>query len=75
MPVIVTICPISGLEFSTGINIDKASFDVLRDVSAPARCPHCGRAHEWRKRDARLVEIMPPGEWIENQEEITRVAR
>jgi transposase len=75
MPVIVIVCPVSGLTFSTGINIDKASFDVLRDVPAQARCPHCGREHEWSKRDARLVESIPAGEWIENQKRELRVAR
>jgi hypothetical protein len=60
-------CPISGREFSTGIIIDKASFDVLREVPSRARCPHCGQEHVWRKSDARLAETVPFAEWIENQ--------
>jgi len=67
MPVILIVCPISSREFSTGINIDKGSFDVLPEVPARARCPHCAREHEWRKSDARLAESVPPAEWIENE--------
>jgi len=67
MPVILIECPIGGREFSTGIIIDKASFDVLREVTARALCPYCGQEHEWRKSDARLAEAVPPDEWIENQ--------
>jgi len=67
MPVILIECPIGGREFSTGIIIDNASFDVLREVTARALCPYCGREHEWRKSDARLAEAVPPDEWIENQ--------
>lgn len=75
MAVIIIECPKTNCEFSTGIIIDKASFDVLREVPARARCPHCGQEHEWSKRDTRLVETIPPGEWIEYREERTRVAR
>jgi hypothetical protein len=67
MPTILIDCPKTNREFSTGIIIDKASFDVLRNVPGFARCPHCGQEHEWSKRDARLAENVPPAEWIENQ--------
>jgi hypothetical protein len=67
MPVILIECPNGGREFSTGIFIDNASFDVLRDVTARALCPYSGREHEWRKSDARLAEAVPPYEWTENQ--------
>jgi hypothetical protein len=67
MGVILIECPKTGREFSTGIIIDEASFDVLREVTAHDRCPYCGGEHEWRKSDARLAETIPPAEWIENQ--------
>jgi hypothetical protein len=69
MASIVIECPKTNREFSTGIIIDQASFEVLRNVPARARCPHCGQEHEWRKRDVRLVEAIPAAEWIENQKQ------
>ena len=59
-------CRKTGRHFSTGIVTDKASFDVLRDVTARALCPYCDREHEWRKRDAWLDDT-PASELIENQ--------
>jgi hypothetical protein len=56
MPSILIECPKTNREFSTGIIIDKASFDVLRNVPGFARCPHCGQEHQWSKRDAWLAE-------------------
>jgi len=67
MPDILIECPISGREFSTGVITDKASFDVLREVTAKALCPYCSQEHEWRKNDARLAETVPFAEWSEDQ--------
>ncbi len=66
MGVILIECPISFREFSTGILTDKASFDVIRDVTARARCPYCGQQHEWRKRDARFADTVGPDAWGES---------
>jgi hypothetical protein len=62
MGVILIECPKTFREFSTGIITDQASFDVIRDVPARARCPFCGQEHEWHKRDARFADSVDSGQ-------------
>jgi hypothetical protein len=52
-------CPTTGLEFSTGIFADEATFKKLPDTVTKAACPHCGRLHSWWTREARLSENEP----------------
>jgi hypothetical protein len=47
-------CPIAGREFSTGIETDEKSLELIPDTPAFAQCPYCGTRHWWSKRDARL---------------------
>ena len=49
-------CPVTGMEFSTGIETDRQSLDLIPDTVAQSICPHCGDAHPWSKFDARLSE-------------------
>jgi len=49
-------CPVTGKEFSTGIETDTQSLDLIPDTVAHSRCPHCGDEHSWSKVDARLCE-------------------
>ena len=53
----VTIkCPSTGDQVSTGIETDRASFDLLPDVLSHSRCPVCGLEHAWWTREAMLAE-------------------
>jgi hypothetical protein len=55
MSTITIQCPRTGQPISTGIETDEYSFTQLPgDVPSHARCPLCGQAHVWRKRDAWL---------------------
>ncbi len=54
MGTVVIQCPVTGLEFSVGIETDEFSFNTLPDLRLKARCPHCGADHEWSPRQARL---------------------
>jgi hypothetical protein len=47
-------CPVTGKEFSTGIETDEQSLDLIPDTVAEAFCPHCGDHHAWSVPDARL---------------------
>jgi hypothetical protein len=48
-------CPITGIEFSTGILADEETFQQLPDTVTKAACPHCRQLHSWWTREARLA--------------------
>ena len=56
MGVLLITCPVTGKEFSTGIETDKQSLDLIPETVVQSRCPHCGTEHPWSKIDARLCE-------------------
>jgi hypothetical protein len=66
MGVLMLRCPTTGRAFATGVNTDEATFERMPDTVGTARCPHCGQEHQWRPRDARLLEALPFGLWVEN---------
>ena len=38
-------CPATGTEVSTGIEVDKASFESLSRLTTDFHCPHCHNPH------------------------------
>jgi hypothetical protein len=48
-------CPITGHEFSTGIQIEEDSLERLPEIMAKSRCPHCGGDHVWWTRESHLM--------------------
>ena len=62
----VLTCPVTGKEYSTGINVDKSSFEMLPNPVTRSRCPHCGHKHAWHIKDAKWVQNTPPSKWVEN---------
>ena len=54
MGTIIIRCPVTRLEYASGIEIDEASFVRLPDVKVKSRCPHRGVDHLWSLREARL---------------------
>ena len=38
-------CPATGMEVSTGIEVDTASFESLSPLTADLPCPHCPTPH------------------------------
>jgi hypothetical protein len=54
--VLLIKCPVTGKEFSTGIETDEQSLELIPDTVAQSACPHCGNDHAWSKFDARLSE-------------------
>jgi len=53
---VVIVCPHSGREISTGIEMDAESFGKLPDVAVRSRCPDCGMQHAWWTREAKLQD-------------------
>jgi hypothetical protein len=66
-------CPVTGDEYSTGINTDELSLDMLPDTLTRSHCPHCGQMHPWRLSDATFVQNLRPSKWIENVAQAARV--
>jgi hypothetical protein len=67
MGVLLVTCPVTGKEFSTGIQTDRKTSDALPKVTMRSRCPYCKTDHPWQPRDARYVDAIPPSDWIERQ--------
>jgi len=65
MGVLMLKCSTIGPEFSTGIQVDEASLKTLPDVVTRSDCPHWGLTHNWRTRDARYADAIPPTQWVE----------
>jgi hypothetical protein len=54
--VLLIKCPVTGREFSTGIETDEHSLELIPGTVVQSLCPHCGNDHAWSKFDARLSE-------------------
>ena len=68
MGVLLVKCPATGKEFSTGLQLEKASLSSMpRNHEFRTLCPYCKIAHTWHLRDTRWVDAIPPNLWIENQ--------
>jgi hypothetical protein len=63
MGVLVIKCPVTGLEFSTGIDTNWDTLARMESHHAyKSHCPHCNSAHSWRPDEARVAS-----DWIENK--------
>ena len=56
MGVVVINCLATGKIVSSGIEIERATFEALPDIRAQLRCPACGGLHLWSKSDAWLSD-------------------
>ena len=55
MSTVVIRCPHTGRDFSTGIEMDQKSFDLLPESLVRSHCPDCGMQHAWWTREAKLM--------------------
>ena len=53
MGALIFVCPKSGHEVSTGLEIDPDSYRALPKVLAEIKCPACGLIHNLYQVDAR----------------------
>lgn len=59
MGVITILCPRTGKQVSTGIEIDRRHFERMRETRFIMSCWLCGGEHAWSKRWATFVESVP----------------
>lgn len=52
MGTVVIKCPKTGKTISTGIGMDKSSFENSNLSNNSVSCPACGGMHTWNKKDA-----------------------
>ena len=45
MGTLVFVCPATGLEVFTGLEMDRDTFAALPSVLPDIRCPHCSKPH------------------------------
>ena len=64
MGTLVFVCPTSGREVFTGLEIDPASFQGLPKVLAEIKCAGCGGTHNLFEVESRLADdgSTPPDE-------------
>ncbi len=65
MGVLLILCPGTGREFSTGIQLDEVTFRMLTGTLSTAYCPYCRAEHRWTPREARFVESISASQWVE----------
>ena len=56
MGALVFVCPATGLEVFTGLEMDHDSFAALPSVLPDIRCPHCPKPHQLSEVSAWLAE-------------------
>ena len=61
MGALIFVCPTSGHEVSTGLEIDSDSYRALPKVLAEIKCPACGLIHNLYEVDARLADESSDG--------------
>jgi len=57
---VAILCPKSGSRISTGIILDRSTFDALPAESRLIDCWVCGATHPWTRRWAMLLECDDP---------------
>ena len=55
MGVVMIRCPRTGSEVSTGLEMDRATWNALPVVPSRMHCPACRAVHMWSKNHARFV--------------------
>lgn len=54
-------CPVTGLDFHTGINTNKKTMEGDNSYrNMESQCLHCGQDHKWSSKDAFIKEIPGP---------------
>ena len=59
MHMILVRCPKTGAKVSTGLGVDRYTFETLPEVPAEMRCARCGGVHRWTVSEAWLEGSKP----------------
>ncbi len=62
MAMVLIRCPVTNLPVTTGLFMDRTSFEsaTLQEDDRRLKCPECREIHVWRKEEAYLVEENEP---------------
>jgi hypothetical protein len=62
MAMVLIRCPVTNLPVSTGLFMDRPTFEsaTIQDDEKRLKCPLCGEIHVWQKEEAYLVEEDEP---------------
>jgi predicted RNA-binding Zn-ribbon protein involved in translation (DUF1610 family) len=50
------VCPNTGQDIDVGIDSELETLLRIRGSRVIARCPVCGERHEWKVREAKLLQ-------------------
>jgi predicted RNA-binding Zn-ribbon protein involved in translation (DUF1610 family) len=53
---LIFVCPNTGQQVDIGITSEISTLLRIRSEILRGQCPACGKAHEWRVRDAILAK-------------------
>jgi predicted RNA-binding Zn-ribbon protein involved in translation (DUF1610 family) len=56
MEKLIFVCPKTGQQVDIGVASDIGTLLRIRSRVVRAHCPACGEMHEWRVRDAVLIQ-------------------
>ena len=56
---VLIVCPVTGHQVWTRMEMDRQSFDRATISGESFMCPACGQSHTWDKEDAFLEELGP----------------
>lgn len=56
MSKLMILCPTTGQEVFTGIEIPSDTIAQIPEIVSRMTCPACNQEHAWSKKDARVVE-------------------
>ena len=59
MGIVTILCPITGRQVSTGLEVDPSAFRAMPNRQFTMRCWACGGEHIWSKRWATLAQFDP----------------
>jgi hypothetical protein len=62
MSVLFIVCPVSGREVSSNIDIDPDDFRTLPPVLSDIKCPDCGQIHNLFNVPVRLSDEIGPAQ-------------
>ena len=56
MEKLIFVCPKTNQQVDVGVATEIGTLLRIRSRTVRAQCPACGETHEWRVRDASLVQ-------------------
>lgn len=62
MGVLIFVCPATGLDVSTELDVDAFTYADITSIGEPVSCPRCDKAHNLADLDSWTIEPKPRAE-------------